>query len=148
MRTEDADALAQLMLDSYRGSVDDTGETLQDARGAVAQLFSGDFGAPDPELCLVVDDGTALAAATIVTRDRVAPPPLKPGEAFLAFSMTAPTWKRKGLARAGLTHVIDVLRTRGESRLHLVVTRTNEPAMRLYQSLGFVQGPIGDAPVC
>jgi ribosomal protein S18 acetylase RimI-like enzyme len=35
--------------------------------------------------------------------------------------------------------VIDMLRSRGEPRLHLVVTRTNEPAVALYRSLGFVE---------
>lgn len=143
MNEQDAEALALLMLDSYRGSVDDEGETLEEARHAIAQLFRGDFGTLDPELCLVVDDGTMLAAATIVTRDRVAPPPLRSGEAFLAFSMTAPLWKRRGLGRAGLERVVEMLRARGEPRLHLVVTRTNEPATRLYRSMGFVDGPQG-----
>ena len=144
---EDADALARLMLDSYRGTVDDAGETLDDASRDVAKLFAGDFGAMDWQASLVLEDARGLIAATIVTRDRVAPPPLSPGEAFLAFSMTAPECKRRGLARAGLECVIAELRRRGEPRLHLVVTRTNTPAVMLYRSLGFVQGPVGDTPI-
>ncbi len=131
------------MLDSYRGSVDDNGETLDDARRDVTKLIAGDFGAMDWGASIVVEAGDILSSARIVTRDRVAPPPLAPGEAFLAFSMTAPAWKRQGLARSGLSHVIELLRSRGEPRLHLVVTRTNTPAVMLYRSLGFEIGPIG-----
>lgn len=143
LTAEDAEPLARLMLESYRGSVDDTGETLDDARQAVAALFKGEFGTVDWPACVLIERDGTLASATIITRDRVAPPPLTPGEAFLAFSMTAPAWKRRGLARAGLTHVIDLLRQRGEPRLHLVVTRTNTPATTLYHALGFKPGPLG-----
>ena len=139
----DAQALARLMLDSYRGSVDDGGETLDDARRDVGRLLAGDFGTVDWGACTVVERQGTLASATILTRDRVAPPPLETGEAFLAFSMTAPAFKRRGLARSGLSHVIATLQSRGEPRLHLVVTRTNIPAVRLYRSIGFVEGPIG-----
>lgn len=141
---EDAEQLARLMLESYKGTVDDNGETLDDARAAVASLIAGEFGTVDWQASVVIEQNGNLVSATIVTRDRVAPPPLVAGEAFLAFSMTAPAWKRKGLARAGLTHVIQLLQLRGEPRLHLVVTRTNTPAMQLYRSLGFQDGPLAD----
>ncbi len=141
---DDADGLARLMLESYRGSVDDSGETLDDARKEVARLIAGDFGSMDWEASLVMKDQDELVSATIITRDRVAPPPLVAGEAFLAFSMTAPKWKRRGLARLGLVRVITMLRRRGEPRLHLVVTRANAPAVALYRDVGFVNGPIGE----
>lgn len=140
---DDAEQLARLMLDSYRGTVDDGGETLDDARREVTKLIAGDFGSVDWEASLVVELDGELISATIVTRDRVAPPPLSAGEAFVAFSMTAPDWKRRGLARSCLLRVIELLQARGEPRLHLVVTRTNAPAVRLYRSLGFEDGPVG-----
>jgi ribosomal protein S18 acetylase RimI-like enzyme len=52
--------------------------------------------------------------------------------------MTAPDDKRQGLARAGLTRVMRTLALRGEQKLHLVVTPSNQPAVALYTSLGFV----------
>lgn len=146
---EDAEGLARLMLDSYRGTVDDDGETLDDARSTVAALIAGDFGALDRAASVVVEREGGLVSATIITRDRVAPPPLTAGggEAFLAFSMTAPAWKRRGLARASLMHVVGLLHRRGEPRVHLVVTRTNTPAVMLYRSLGFKDGPVGGSEV-
>lgn len=142
----DAESLAVLMLESYRGTVDDGGETLDDARNEVRKLFAGDFGTMDWGASMVAEEAGCLASATIVTRDRVAPAPLRAGEAFLAFSMTAPQHKRRGFARAGLLKLIEMLHTRGEPRLHLVVTRSNTPAVALYRSLGFVVGPIGTPP--
>jgi ribosomal protein S18 acetylase RimI-like enzyme len=144
LEREDAQRLAGLMLESYRGTVDDGGENLDDARGEVTKLIAGDFGPLDWDASSVVARDGELVHATIITRDRVAPPPLAAGEAFLAFSMTAPAFKRRGLAREVLVRVIEHLRQRGEPRLHLVVTRANTPAVMLYRSLGFNDGPIGE----
>ncbi len=134
-RADDAEALATLMYDAYRGTIDDTGETREDTCVEVEKLFRGDFGALDIPASLVVERDGKLASATIVTRDRTK---YATGEAFVAFSMTAPEWKRQGLARLGLLHVISLLRGRGEPRVHLLVTCENTPAVRLYESLGFV----------
>lgn len=139
----DAEQFAHLMLESYRGTVDDEGESLDDARSAVGDLIAGRFGEVDWAASLVVEREGVLVSATIITRDRVAPPPLVAGEAFLAFSLTAPGWQRRGIARACLERSIGVLRSRGEDRLHLVVTRTNTPAATFYRSMGFKDGPIG-----
>jgi ribosomal protein S18 acetylase RimI-like enzyme len=129
----DAEPLARLMLDAYAGTIDNAGdETIETARVEVAKLVRGDFGPFDAASSVVVERDHALASATIITRDR--------GEPLLAFSMTAPRWKRQGLARAGLLHVMHGLHARGECRLHLVVTAGNTPAESLYRSLGFVVG--------
>jgi len=143
--SSDAEQLAALMLDSYRGTVDDEGETIEDARCAVAALIAGEFGAVDWDASVVFEREGRVVSAALVTRDRVAPPPLVAGEAFLAFSLTAASEKRRGLARAGVIHVVEILRRRREPRLHLVVTRANAPAVTLYRALGFETGPIAGA---
>ncbi len=187
----DAEAIAVLMLDSYRGTVDDSGETIEDARREVGKLLSGEYGEFLASFSFVFEDCSAealrspfgarasegqgpgvslappgdslnprqqprgpsgqggapaggavqglsgagggaeraFAAATLVTRVK--------GEPFVAFSMTAPAWKRRGLARAGLVRAMNRLREAGETQVSLVVTRANEPAVRLYESLGF-----------
>ena len=134
-RADDAGGLAQLMLDAYRGTTDDAGETLADAQGEVGKLFAGAYGQLDVGASNLAELEGRLVAATVVTRDATA---FATGEAFLAFSMTAPDVKRTGLARAGLNRTIAALRLRGEPRLHLVVTRANLPAVRLYSHTGFV----------
>jgi ribosomal protein S18 acetylase RimI-like enzyme len=129
----DTEPLARLMLDAYAGTIDDAGnETIDTARAEVARLLRGEFGTLDTGASVVVERGGSLASATIITAHR--------GEPFLAFSMTAPTWKRCGLARAGLMDAMNVLHARGERRLHLVVTAGNIAAENLYRSLGFAVG--------
>ena len=136
LQAGDAEALAVLMYSAYRDTVDDGGETMDVAHREVEKLLRGDFGQLDAPVSVVVERDARIASATIVTRDRTS---YATGEAFIAFSMTAPEWKRQGLARWALRHVIGLLRMRGEPRVHLLVTCLNTPAVRLYESLGFVE---------
>jgi ribosomal protein S18 acetylase RimI-like enzyme len=144
LREGDANALGRLMWHSYRGTVDDGGETLEHAEAEALKALAGGYGAVDHQATCVIERNATLqpelAAATIVVRDATR---WFTGEAFVAFSMTAPAWKRRGLARAGLARAISVLAQRGESRLHLVVTRANGPAVALYESIGFVRTQLG-----
>lgn len=54
--------------------------------------------------------------------------------------MTAADCKRQGLARACLRAAMHRLGARDHAQPSLVVTRANDPAMRLYESLGFRLG--------
>jgi GNAT superfamily N-acetyltransferase len=134
-RITDADgaALAMLMLNAYRGSVDDGGEGPDEAASEVRKLYDGDFGALDFQTSEVIEREGEVVAATIVTEYEGVP--------LLAFSMTAPAWKRRGLARAGLVRTINRVRAAGRREVFLAVTATNTPALRLYESLGFVVVP-------
>ena len=63
--TEDADALAELMLDAYRGTIDYDDETLEDARSEVARHLAG---SPMLECSSVwVADDDRLASALLVS---------------------------------------------------------------------------------
>lgn len=126
----DTEPLAHLMLDSYHGTIDDQGETIIEARSEVAKLFANEYGVFDRDTSIVCEAADHLASATIITRIRNIP--------FVAFSMTAPSHKRQGLARAGLTRVMKSLAERREHKLRLMVTKGNTPAETLYTSLGFV----------
>jgi ribosomal protein S18 acetylase RimI-like enzyme len=128
---EDADALAALLLDTYRGTIDDEGETPEKTRAVVQQLFDGVFGPQLWAVSQVVEDGGRLVSATMIT--------LWEDRPFVAFSVTAPGHQRQGLARAGLQRAMNRLRAGDETELRLIVTAGNAPAERLYQSLGFVE---------
>lgn len=130
VRAGDAEGLARLMLDSYRGTIDDVPPgTIEFARAEVARLLSGEWGAFLGDVSLVAEREGELAHATLVA--------LVDGVPFLAFSMTAPEWKRKGLARAGLVRTMNALLDAGHERIRLVVTVGNEGAERLYGEMGF-----------
>ena len=128
-RPEDADALAALMVEAYRGTIDDEGETPDDAREAVQDLFDGDFGALQWAVSEVTERDGCLVAATLITHWQDRP--------FVAFTMTAPGHQRLGLARAGLVRVCNRLAAAGETVLRLMVTQGNTRAEALYESLGF-----------
>lgn len=129
----DQSALASLMLDSYRGTVDDSGETLADAQAEIQRLWSGDYGEFLPAASRVYGVQGRVVSAALVTRYE--------GSPLLAFSMTAPDWKRRGLARQGICQAINALLADGELTLRLVVTEGNTAALRLYHSLGFDDAP-------
>ena len=132
-RVRDADraALAALLLAAYRGTVDDAGEGPDEAAGEIARTLDGGYGVFDAASSEVVVRDASIVGATLVTEFQ--------GHAMVAFSMTAPEWKRRGLARAGLLRVMERLRRAGRAELDLAVTATNTPARRLYESLGFVE---------
>lgn len=125
--------LAALMLDAYRDTVDDEGETLADAEAVVAELFAGAFGAFDSHASSLVGPVSAPVAATLVTIQRDRP--------LISFSMTRPSAARQGHARRGLRHAFGVLSRSGWTEVRLVVTVANHAAMSLYAAEGFVVRP-------
>jgi [ribosomal protein S18]-alanine N-acetyltransferase len=59
-------------------------------------------------------------------------------EADLRNLAVAPEYRRRGVARALIEAACDRLRQTGTKRLFLEVRVSNEPALSLYQALGFV----------
>jgi GNAT superfamily N-acetyltransferase len=131
---DDRAALAALMLAAYRGTPDDAGEGPDEAATEVGRLFEGAFGLFDRAKSEVVFRLGLMANATLVTDFRGCP--------LVAFTMTAPEWKRRGLARAGLLRTMERLRQAGCDEVTLAVTDANVDARRLYESLGFVDDPV------
>jgi ribosomal protein S18 acetylase RimI-like enzyme len=125
----DQAALAELMLAAYQGTVDDEGETPEQALAVMAQWAEGDFGQPMWAVSEVVERQGQPVAATLVTLWQDLP--------LVAFVMTHPRWQRQGLARAGLRRAMQRLSAGDETVLRLVVTASNAPAMALYEQLGF-----------
>lgn len=131
---DDADALAALMLDAYRGTVDaDGSETLDDARTEVIGYFSAASGEPMLEHSFVALDDDAPISAVLVSRYE--------GMPLIAYAMTAADRKRLGLATALTARSLTSLHAAGERHAHLWVTPGNESAERIYEGLGFRDAP-------
>ncbi len=121
------------MLDAYRGTADDGGEGPDQAAAEVAKLLAGGYGNFDFASSEVVSRDDVIVSATLVTE--------YDGGAMVAFSMTAPAWQRRGLARAGLLRTMTRLRHAGRDRVDLAVTSANTPAVTLYRAMGFREVP-------
>jgi len=133
VQPEDVTGLAQLMLAAYRGTIDDDGETLEDAQREIHKAFAGEYGRLLPSCSFVIQEKDALRSACLVSWYEPTQTPL------VVFLMTHPDAKRKGCARTLLQTSMRALWSQGHTKLTLIVTKGNDPALALYQSLGFVE---------
>jgi GNAT superfamily N-acetyltransferase len=127
----DGEALARLMFDAYRGTIDDEGESFEDAKAEVRRTFDGGYGEMiwDSSFVATERDEAGFDSASVVTLWR--------GSPLLAFSMTQPAAQRRGLASLVIAASMRSLAARGHSKLSLVVTCGNTRAERFYEKLGF-----------
>lgn len=125
----DLEALAALMLEAYRGTIDaDGSETLDDARSEVAGYLDGRSGAPLLEHSWVAVSDDAIICAVLVSRFNDVP--------LIAYAITDPAFKGRGLATGLTERALHSLQRAGESQVQLWVTAGN-PAERIYERLGF-----------
>jgi len=129
----DREALADLMLDAYRGTIDDEDETLEDAIAEVDRTFAGEYGDFLGACSRVVGREQQLASACLIT--------LFEGKPWLSVSMTRPRWKRHGFARGLLNESLNLLAEARYQEIGLIVTEGNSAAEALYRSLGFEPAP-------
>ena len=126
----DLEALAQLMLDAYAGTIDSEDETLQDAIDEVASYLDA-----TPLLdhsFLYHAGGRALSAVLVSTFE---------GGPFIGYVITDPRHKRQGLATTVTKATLHSLRRAGHSRVVLYITEGNTPSERLFRRLGAMPDP-------
>ena len=124
-----ADQLAPLLLDAYRGSADDDGEDLEGATGEVERTMTGVYGPLLTEASFVAVDGDRPVGAVLVTLWEERP--------LVAHVVVDPTVRRTGLGTELMNAAAAALAASDRTDLDLFVTEANEPAVRLYRSLGF-----------
>jgi predicted N-acetyltransferase YhbS len=124
------DALAALLLDAYRGSVDDEGETQREAVEAMSDFLEMHI----PEYSVVVRDGADYVAFSFVV--------LVNGVHYIDPVVTAARRKRQGLGSLAVSLCLDRLRAGGVREVGAVITDGNKPSERLFATLGFTRvGP-------
>jgi L-amino acid N-acyltransferase YncA len=128
--TDDVNALASLMLDAYRGTIDYEDENLQDALGEVEAYFSSE---PMIEHSYLATVDERIAAAVLIQ-----PLHEKP---FVRSVMTAPDHKKTGVGRLVVSTAVASLRRAGHSQLVLFITEGNVPSEALFASLGAAHVP-------
>lgn len=128
----DLEAVAVLMLEAYRGTIDDSGETLADAHDEVYAYLGGQRGGPAllQQSCLGFVNNR-LVAACLVTQGETGQQPL------IAYVMTHAAWKNQGIGRAILAATLQALVRSHYPTVSAVITQGNTPSERLFVGLGF-----------
>lgn len=134
-RVADLHSLANLYFDAYDPGF--ASATHEEALADIEASFRGDYGEywfdASP---LALREGAPVAAVMTVRR---APWPDVPPCPFVIETFTARPYRRLGLARLLLVQAMKTVAAEGERQLALRVATGNEPALRLYQELGFVE---------
>jgi L-amino acid N-acyltransferase YncA len=128
----DLEELARLMLDAYKGTVDDDGETYEDALNEVRAYFSGERGGPPLLDCSKVFElRRKIVSACLVAEwtERQRP--------IIAYIMTRAEMKMQGLARYLLFTTLRSLRDLEYSEVQAVITEGNIPSEELFTEMGF-----------
>ena len=130
LTTVDQQLLAGLMLDSYRGTIDYDGETIEDAMREVNSYFSDtDSGWFDYSWLAFMEKDLACASLVGFWPDRNSP--------MIAYVMTASQHKGKHLATMGVSRSLRSLAEKNYTTVHAVITEGNVPSERVFTRVGF-----------
>jgi ribosomal protein S18 acetylase RimI-like enzyme len=105
---------------------------LAGARHLIDRAVRGEFGVFDPTLSSMVLAGDELAALCLAVWHIA----LR-GQGFVVDLCVGAAHRRKGLARALVAATAQAFRQAGAATLGLAVTLSNQPALDLYEQLGF-----------
>ena len=123
----DRHVLATVILQAYRGTIDDEGEDHDAALMAVDDWLGR---AESPHSVVLEMDGLIIAVSFVVD---VA------GRKYIDPVATAPGHKRRGLGRAAVCMSLRSLQRSGTAEVGAVITDGNIASERLFTGLGFVR---------
>ena len=129
----DIPALAELMIDAYRDTIDYDGETVEQAVAEIESYFAGETAEPLPYCSRLYFSGKQLAAACLVSWW---PAPNTP---LVAYVMTTSAYKGQGLGKLVVREALQALARDGYETVSAVITEGNIPSEELFAGLGFVQ---------
>ncbi len=123
----DRDELAALMLDAYRGTIDDEGEDLDDALTAVDRYLAG----MERKHSFVVTEHDQVVAMAFVT--------VVDGVHYVDPIVVAADRKREGLGHNAVSMLLESLANAGVAEVGATITDGNTASERLFLGLGFTR---------
>ena len=127
LHTVDDDSLAVLMEAAYAGTIDE--QLGGNADGAVEIANWRQFVADAPASRVAADGDGRLVGACLVGR--------WDGSVFVAYVVTDPAWKGRGVGAAVLAASLGALRDAAEEVVGATITEGNEASERLFAAFGF-----------
>jgi ribosomal protein S18 acetylase RimI-like enzyme len=121
----DRDALAALLLDGYRNTIDDEGEDLDDAYVAIDEYLAR---IERRHSFVVFEQDIAVAFSFVVIVN---------GTHYIDPVVVAPARKQRGLARATVQMCLASLAAAGIAEVGATITDGNIASERLFAGLGF-----------
>ena len=121
----DRDALAALLLDGYRGTIDDEGEDLDDAYVVIDEYLAR---IERRSSFVVFEQDTVVAFSFVVVVDQIH---------YIDPVVVAPARKQRGLARATVQLCLASLAAAGIAEVGAAITDGNIASERLFAGLGF-----------
>jgi hypothetical protein len=127
----DKQALAELMLDSYRGTIDYDGETIENSIAEIESYFSGLSDQKWLECSWLVFSKDELISACLIDfwQKRNAP--------LVAYVMTSANWKGMHLAYSVVVHSLYSLVEKRQDKVLAVITDGNLPSEKVFTRIGF-----------
>jgi RimJ/RimL family protein N-acetyltransferase len=125
---DDRDRLAELMLDSYIGTIDYDGEGIEEAQAEVDHFLGSE---PILDCSWVVEDGRRLLGASLISLWERRP--------LVSYVMTGATAKGQGVAGALLEKSIADLQAQGWETVDAFITSGNTASERLFARVGAVR---------
>lgn len=122
---EQRDALAAVLLDAYRDTIDDEGETLDDAFDAIDHYVTSII---RPHSFVVLDGPDLIAFAFVLIVD---------GTHYIDPVAVASAQKRRGVGRASVRLCLRSLADAGVADVGATITDGNVASERLFTGLGF-----------
>jgi L-amino acid N-acyltransferase YncA len=131
-QTSDTNAIAELMLEAYRGTIDYEGETLDGAIAEVKTYLAGErWGRPLMDVSRLAFDGERLAGACLAAEWHGRQ------TALISYVVTHGEWKRRGVGRQVLRAVLTALRAQDHQQVRAVITEGNVASEQLFGRMGF-----------
>ena len=121
------DELADLLLDAYRGTIDDEGEDADDACEAIDEYLGVIL---TPHSFVVVDGDHSVAFSFVVVVD---------GMHYIDPVVVRADRKRRGLGRVAVRRSLDSLAGAGVVDVGATITDGNVASERLFTALGFTR---------
>jgi hypothetical protein len=126
--SSDAEALAELMLEAYRDTIDYEGEEIEEAREAVSEFFSA---SPLMDASMIATvDGVAASVVLVMSLD---------DGPFISYVFSHPARKRNGLADQVVAAACQRLVAVDENEVRFAITDGNVASEALFGRLGAVR---------
>lgn len=129
--SNDVEALGLVMYDAYQGTVDYSGETIDEATAEICETLNAKYGPLISGASLLACEDEIAISAVLFTYFEEHQMPL------LTFAMTKSSHKGQGIGKRLLNSGLASLADQGYSECCLYFTHGNEPAISIYRAMGF-----------